>query len=119
MNPFHLLHMKGNGRSNRDMIDIRGFDIAVFFRADLRTKKTTVVSVNFFSRGSNPVETVIRRILHSLDAGGTAMMERNPFWVHSMYISLILQWWKTALVIFKDELIVHVRTAPTPSLITC
>jgi len=106
MNPFHLLHL------HEIRTDIRGFEIGVYFRYDCVSRKSTVICVNFHSRSSEPVEHVQHRILHALDAGGTPMIDRNPFWVHLVYVSLVLQWWKGAILHFAEELIAHVITHP-------
>ncbi|KAF8246972.1 hypothetical protein K440DRAFT_661712 [Wilcoxina mikolae CBS 423.85] len=101
MNPFHLLHLSDQ------KTDVRGFELAVFFQHSLSTKKTTVLCVNFYSRGGKPVEELQRRILHALEHGKSEAMERDPFWVHLVYISVVLQWWKATLAYFSLELISH------------
>ncbi|KAF8539023.1 hypothetical protein BDD12DRAFT_839733 [Trichophaea hybrida] len=103
MNPFHHLHLNGE----RGKTDIRGFEIAVFFRHDVSSKKATVICINFHSLGRQPVEEVQHRILHTLEAGGNDMMDRNPFWVHLVYVSIVLRWWKTAMGFFEEGLICH------------
>jgi hypothetical protein len=105
MNPFHHLHLNGE----KGNTDIRGFEIAVFFRYDLSSKKTTVICVNFHSRWLKPIEEVQHWILHTLEAEGNEMMDSIPFWVHMVYVNLVLGWWKTTLGFFGDGLICHVR----------
>jgi hypothetical protein len=110
MNAFNHLHL---GESK---VDLRRFEIAVFFRYDISSKQTTVVCVNTDSRTEEPSKVLHTRVINALEDGGTEMIDRNPLWVNLVYVGQVVRWWQTTLEYFSDELIRHVYQSRNQNL---
>jgi hypothetical protein len=102
MNPFHYLHLPDA------KVDIRGSQIAIFFRRDYKNKSTAVVAVNLLDgRWCKPVEEPQMRIKEALNARRVDVT-KEPFFVHLVYLTSVARWWNNALSSFNDQLIAHV-----------
>jgi hypothetical protein len=104
MDPFNYLHLPN------ESLDIRGSQIGVLFQYDYSKGATTVLSVSFQDgRWSRVVEEPRRRIKETVERFGITECEKDPFFVHMVYMTSALRWWKNALDSFNNQLVAHVR----------
>ena len=104
MNPSLLLHLGAQST------DIRGFELFIFFQYNLSTKQTSVLCVNSYQRSLQPISEPQQRLQHALNHAhktGDRSLMKDPFWVHLIYLGVVLNWWKATLSYFEDELIRH------------
>jgi hypothetical protein len=103
MDPFNYLHL------DSEKLDIRGSQIAVLFQYDGLKRAATTVSISLQDgRWSRVVEEPQMRILEQLGKVGLAECEADPFFVHAVFITSALRWWRNALDSFNNQLIAHV-----------
>lgn len=103
MDPFNYLHLEN------DKLDIRGSQIGVLFQYDSLKLAATTMSVSFQDgRWSRVVEEPRRRTRETLEYFGIAECEKDPFFVHLVYLTSALRWWRNALDSFNNQLIAHV-----------
>jgi hypothetical protein len=103
MDPFHYLHL------DNEKLDIRGSQIGILFQYDYLKRTATTLSVSFQDgRWSKVVEEPRRRIRETLERFGTAECEEDPFFVHVVYMTSVVRWWRNALDSFNNQLIAHV-----------
>jgi len=76
--------------------DIRQYELAVFCRHDLVSKKSTVIYVNLDSDLPDAAEDVTP-ILDTVIGGGANPIDRNPHWVGVIFIGVAVHSWKGAL----------------------
>jgi hypothetical protein len=104
MDPFNYLHLES------EKLDIRGSQIAVLFHYDCTKRAGTTVSIRLQDgRWSRVVEEPQTRISEMLDQVGVTECEADPFFVHVIFITSALKWWRNALDSFNNQLIAHVR----------
>jgi hypothetical protein len=104
MDPFNYLHLESEG------LDIRGSQIAVLFQYDSAKRATTTVSISLQDgRWSRVVEEPQKRISEQLENGGLAHCEADPFFIHVVFVTSALRWWRNALDSFNNQLIAHVQ----------
>ncbi|RYP44186.1 hypothetical protein DL768_009334 [Monosporascus sp. mg162] len=104
MNPFHYLHLE------HENLDIRGSQIAVFFQHDSLGKHTTTLAISFQDgRWSKLVNEPRRRIQECLDILGEDVCGEDPFFVHLIFMTSSLRWWRNALDSFNNQLIAHLQ----------
>ncbi|KAF8540428.1 hypothetical protein BDD12DRAFT_28619 [Trichophaea hybrida] len=101
MNPFYYLHLPDA------KVDIRGSQIAIFFRHDYKHKSTAVVAVNLLDgRWSQVVEEPQMRIKEALNTHRVDVT-KEPFFVHLVYLTSVARWWNNTLSSFNEQLIAH------------
>ena len=99
MDPFHYLHLQGAG------VDIRGSQIAVFSRYDLKQKTSTLFIVNFMDgRWSKPAGEPKRRIKEAFD-WSNSNKEQDEYAPHAILLSSALRWWINALTSVHEQLL--------------
>lgn len=104
MDPFNYLHLES------EHLDIRGSQIAVLFQYDGSKRAATTVSISLQDgRWSRVVEEPQKRISEMLDHVGLAECESDPFFVHVIFVTSALKYWRNALDSFNNQLIAHVR----------
>ncbi|RYP11601.1 hypothetical protein DL766_010026 [Monosporascus sp. MC13-8B] len=102
MDPFHYLHLE------HESLDIRGSQIAVLFQNDYLGKHTTVLAISFQDgRWSKLVNEPRRRIQECLDVLGEDVCGEDPFFVHLVFMTSALRWWRNTLDSFNNQLIAH------------
>lgn len=103
MDPFNYLHLES------EKLDIRGSQIAILFNYDIVERRATTVSISLQDgRWSRVVEEPQKRISEMLDHVGLDACEADPFFVHVIFITSALKWWRNALDSFNNQLIAHV-----------
>ena len=103
MDPFNYLHL------DNENLDIRGSQIAVLFQYDGVKRAATTVSISLQDgRWSRVVEEPQNRISELLEKVGLAECEADPFFVHVVFVTSALRWWRNALDSFNNQLIAHV-----------
>lgn len=103
MDPFHYLHLHGVG------IDVRGSQIAVFFRCSLEKRSSSLIVINFMDgRWSKPAREPQRRIKETLEAS-KAGNEQDEYAPHVVLISSALRWWINALTSVHEQLVICVK----------
>ncbi|RYP24428.1 hypothetical protein DL767_008598 [Monosporascus sp. MG133] len=102
MDPFHYLHLE------HENLDIRGSQIAVLFQQDFLGKHTTTLAISFQDgRWSKLVNETRRRIQECLDVLGEDVCGEDPFFVHLVFMTSALRWWRNALDSFNNQLIAY------------
>ena len=102
MNPFHYLHLQDHGA------DIRGSQIALYFRYTGKFKATAMVAVNFMDgRWPKTVQEPELRIKGILDNPDHASIATDPFFIHLVYLTSVIRWWTNALKSFHEQLITY------------
>jgi hypothetical protein len=103
MDPFHYLHLEN------EKLDIRGSQIGIMFQYDVSKRTTSLLAISLQDgRWSKTVEEPQRRIRESLEHLGVAACEEDPFFVHLVYLTSVLRWWRNALDSFNNQLIAQV-----------
>jgi len=104
MNPQYYLHLP------EQKLDIRGSQIAVYFQYNRRSHSSSIVVLNFLDgRWPKLVEEPRRRVEECLSRAKSIRTSDDPFFVHVIYLTNVVQWWLNVLSSFKDQLIAHVR----------
>jgi hypothetical protein len=103
MDPFHYLHLES------EKLDIRGSQIGILFQCEASKRTTNVLAISLQDgRWSKTVEEPQRRIKETLNHLGIPACEEDPFFVHLVYLTSVLRWWRNALDSFNNQLIAHV-----------
>jgi len=103
LDPFHYLHLPDHGA------DIRGSQIALYFRHNVQDGSTTAVVINMTDgRWPQTVEEPQRRIKESLKHPEGVNLTQDPFFVHLIYFTSLMRWWTNALSSLNKQLITYV-----------
>lgn len=99
MDPFHYLHLQDAG------VDIRGSQIAVFFRLCQDRRSSTLIAVNFMDgRWNKPAVEPKRRIKETLELS-RCRKAQDDFFPHIVFFSSVLRWWINALTSVHEQLL--------------
>ena len=106
MNPLNYLHL------SQPEVDIRGSQIAIYYRFDRKRMSSTTVVLNFQDgRWSKVIQEPINRINESFRNRSQSGVCNDPLFVHIIYMTSALRWWNNALNSFNDQLIDYVSTS--------
>ena len=106
MNPLNYLHL------SKHEVDVRGSQIAIYFRYNRDTEKSSTIVFNFQDgRWKRVVEEPILRIKEILGGDCRDCSARDPFYTQAVFLTSVLRWWNNALNSFNDQLIAYVRNA--------
>ncbi len=87
MNPLNYLHLP------RAEVDIRGFQIAIYFMFNPDTKLSSTIILNFQDgRWSKFVEEPILRVKEALQEGCKSGSRRDPCYVQAVFLTSALRW---------------------------
>ncbi|OCK94767.1 uncharacterized protein K441DRAFT_659662 [Cenococcum geophilum 1.58] len=105
MNPLNYLHL------SKHEVDVRGSQIAIYFRYNRDTDKSSTIVFNFQDgRWKRVVEEPILRIKETLEGDCRDCSARDPFYTQAVFLTSVLRWWNNALNSFNDQLIAYEET---------
>ena len=108
MDPFHYLHLPDHDA------DIRGSQIALYFRQNTKDGSTTAIVVNMADgRWAQAVEEPQKRIRETFKHPENLKLKRDPFFLHLIYFTSVLKWWTNALSSVNKQLITYVGETAT------